>query len=137
MMSWGNSSKISKTILKTPALCYNRCIHYQRKMISLSKAFQRRKEDFRCEHCGESITGNGYTNHCPKCLYSRHVDIHPGDRAAECGGLMEPIFLEREKGEQKLTHRCIVCGYEKKNKASAEDDFEALVVLAKKIAERK
>ena len=28
------------------------------------------------------MKGNGYTNHCPKCLWSKHVDINPGDRGA-------------------------------------------------------
>jgi len=25
--------------------------------------FTRRIEDFRCEHCGRQVHGNGYTNH--------------------------------------------------------------------------
>lgn len=98
------------------------------------KIFQRKIEDFECGKCGFAVKGNGYTNHCPKCLFSRHVDVHPGDRAAECGGLMEPVFLEQADGEQKLTHRCVVCGHEKKNRVDSEDDFEALYALAKRIA---
>ena len=58
------------------------------------KRFNRRIEDFTCEHCGTEVHGNGYTNHCPNCLWSKHVDINPGDRAADCGGLMEPIAVE-------------------------------------------
>ena len=50
--------------------------------------FTRVVEDFTCGQCGAAVTGDGYTNHCPLCLWSRHVDINPGDRAAECGGLM-------------------------------------------------
>lgn len=99
------------------------------------KLFQKKTEDFVCGQCGQAVEGNGYTNHCPECLYSRHVDIHPGDRAAECGGLMEPIFLAQENGEQKLTHRCLVCGHEKKNKVSAEDDFEALLKVARRMSD--
>jgi hypothetical protein len=52
-----------------------------------SKNFQRVIEDFECEHCGHLEEGNGYTNHCTSCLWSKHVDINPGDRAAECQGL--------------------------------------------------
>ena len=52
------------------------------------KKFIKVKEDFVCEHCGAEVKGDGYTNHCPKCLWSKHVDVHPGDRAAECGGMM-------------------------------------------------
>lgn len=97
------------------------------------KTFQRCKEDFQCGQCGYFVEGNGYTNHCPKCLYSKHVDVNPGDRSAECGGLMEPVFIEPEKGGQKLTHQCVVCGHEKKNKVVPEDDFEAILKLSRKI----
>ena len=58
------------------------------------KKFQRTIEDFTCEQCNFAVKGNGYTNHCPKCLWSKHVDVNPGDRAATCGGLMEPIGAE-------------------------------------------
>lgn len=98
------------------------------------KIFQRRKEDFQCGQCGYFMIGNGYTNHCPKCLYSKHVDVNPGDRAAECGGLMEPVCIEPEKGGQKMTHRCVVCGQEKKNKVAPEDDFEVILRISRKIA---
>ena len=100
------------------------------------KVFKRYVEDFQCEHCGAPVKGNGYTNHCPECLYSKHVDVFPGDRKAECQGLMEPVKLLRENGEEKLTHRCLVCGYAKKNKVSAEDSFEALLALARRLGEK-
>lgn len=105
-------------------------------MMTSGKTFQKRKEDFRCGQCGASVRGDGYTNHCPKCLYSRHVDIHPGDRRAACGGLMEPVLLEKENGEEKLTHRCLSCGYEKKNRTAEDDDFETLLGLARRLADR-
>lgn len=105
--------------------------------MDLSKVFQKRKEDFRCEHCDFFVAGNGYTNHCPKCLYSKHVDIFPGDRKENCGGMMEPVALEKEKGEEKLTQRCVTCGFMKKNKVCPEDDFEALLGIAKKMASMK
>jgi len=57
------------------------------------KLFQKKKEDFICEKCGFVNVGDGYTNHCQKCLWSKHVDINPGDRAEKCQGLMEPINL--------------------------------------------
>ena len=44
-------------------------------------SFTRKVEDFTCEHCGREVHGNGYTNHCPHCLHSKHVDVNPGDRA--------------------------------------------------------
>lgn len=91
--------------------------------------FIRRTENFTCENCGAPVSGNGYTNHCPICLYSKHVDLSPGDRAAGCGGLMTPIRAELRRGEIILTHRCQRCGHEKTNKTSPEDDFEQILAL--------
>ena len=61
--------------------------------------FIRKTEDFICENCGAVVVGNGYTNHCPACLYSKHVDRSPGDRAADCGGLMEPVAVALKRGD--------------------------------------
>jgi hypothetical protein len=60
----------------------------------MAKKFTRRIEDFLCGNCGATVTGDGYTNHCPACLWSQHVDINPGDRAAACGALMRPSAVE-------------------------------------------
>ena len=89
-------------------------------------SFFRRIEDFICEHCGAVIAGNGYTNHCPKCLWSKHVDVNPGDRAAECGGAMQSISVERKGEEWILTHECKKCGHRKRNVMSAGDNFDAV-----------
>lgn len=96
----------------------------------MSKKFQKRVEDFVCEHCGEQVTGNGFTNHCPACLWSKHVDINPGDRAATCGGLMLPIGLLLRNGEKLIAHRCNSCGLEKLNKALPEDNEKLLLKLS-------
>ena len=93
--------------------------------------FTRTIENFTCGHCGNSVRGGGYTNHCPKCLRSKHVDVHPGDRAERCGGMMEPIRLEGSSPEYIIIHRCVKCGRERPNKAVPEDDREALVAVAK------
>ena len=47
-------------------------------------------EEFICEHCGKKVTKLEYScrNHCPFCLYSKHLDINPGDRAEKCHGLL-------------------------------------------------
>jgi len=100
-----------------------------------TKKFQRRKEDFICEQCHYSVIGNGYTNHCPKCLFSKHVDITPGDRLASCQGLMEPISVRQEGTGYILVHRCIKCGYQKRNKSSDEDNFETLLKLSRHLAQ--
>ncbi len=96
----------------------------------MSLTFQRTIESFTCGHCGREVSGNGYTNHCPACLYSRHVDIHPGDRAADCKGLMRPVQLVLEGKTRYILHECLTCGFRRRNKASAEDDSEALIALS-------
>jgi hypothetical protein len=95
--------------------------------------FIKTKEDFKCEHCGFFVEGTGYTNHCPKCLWSKHVDINPGDRAESCGGMMEPVEIEFMSGGFDIIHQCQKCGAIKKNKAEENDDAEALIVLAGEI----
>ncbi len=99
----------------------------------MSLKFQRNIEDFKCENCGNEVVGNGYTNHCPKCLYSKHVDVNPGDRASSCGGLMEPISIEKKNGEERIIHRCKKCGFEKANKIQKDDNFDLIVEISKKI----
>ncbi len=94
------------------------------------KKFTRTTENFICEHCGAEVKGNGYTNHCPQCLYSKHVDINPGDREADCGGLMEPVDFEQKNGKYIIVHRCQKCGFVRKNKVSDDDDFQAVLQLA-------
>jgi hypothetical protein len=97
------------------------------------KKFKRTNEDFTCEHCGATVAGTGYTNHCPACLWSKHVDIHPGDRAAACSALMEPIGVELKAGEYILLHRCVRCGFERKNRTSPADNFEAMLAIQKRV----
>ncbi len=94
------------------------------------KKFVRTKEDFVCSVCGLTVLGNGYTDHCPKCLFSKHVDINPGDRQAGCGGLMEPIDACQEKREWKIQYVCQKCGYKRKNKTAPEDDFTKIIKLS-------
>ena len=95
----------------------------------MNKQFQKKIEDFECENCGEKITGDGYTNHCPICLWSKHVDVNPGDRASRCGGLMEPFEIEKIGQEISITHKCIKCGYKKKNKSSEDDDYNEILEI--------
>ena len=94
------------------------------------KRFQRTIEDFTCAHCSEPIIGDGYTNHCPKCLWSKHVDIHPGDRACKCDGLMKPIGVEIVRGEHDIVHKCVTCEVVRRNQAHPNDDFSILLKIA-------
>ncbi len=96
----------------------------------MSRRFQRKIEDFVCGNCGFAVQGTGYTNHCPRCLWSRHVDLMPGDRQADCDGLMEPIAVAGTTGEYRILHRCQICSVEKWNQASPADDFDRLLLIA-------
>ena len=76
-------------------------------------------ESFKCGHCKQFIgalpSGGHHRNHCPLCLFSRHVDAErTGDRQSRCRALMEPIgAFQRPNGEHVLVHHCLGCGFER------------------------
>lgn len=94
------------------------------------KSFTKTTEDFNCAHCGAVVHGNGYTNHCPNCLWSRHVDNTPGDRLATCGGMMQPISVETEGTHYIITHKCEICGKTKRQRTSDNDNIDAIIELS-------
>ncbi len=95
-----------------------------------TKIFLKRVENFTCDVCGTFVKGNGYTDHCPKCLWSKHVDISPGDRQAKCGGLMEPVGATQKQGKWYIFYRCQKCHHERYNIASPEDNFNKIIELS-------
>lgn len=94
------------------------------------KKFTKNIENFVCAHCGASVVGNGYTNHCPKCLWSRHVDENPGDRQSNCGGMMEPISATPSKDGYIITHRCEKCGKTIRQHSSINDDTDIIIAIS-------
>jgi len=100
------------------------------------KKFTRTIEDFTCEHCGGEVIGTGYTNHCPDCLWSKHVDKNPGDRLETCAGMMEPIRGEKEGKIFLIIHKCMKCGFEKRNTLSQKDSFDIFISLSKKMFQK-
>ncbi len=96
----------------------------------MGKKFQKKKEDFACDNCGYFVKGTGHTNHCPKCLWSKHVDGFPGDRKSECKGLMRPAGITLRSGEYIITHRCERCGQEKRNKTAKNDNMDKIIKLS-------
>ena len=94
------------------------------------KGFTKTVENFNCAHCGAAVFGNGYTNHCPHCLWSRHVDNNPGDRAATCGGMMRPISVASDGDRYIITHQCEVCGKIKRQRTCDADDIDAIIALS-------
>ncbi len=92
-------------------------------------SFTRTIENFTCEHCGATVAGDGYTNHCPQCLWSKHVDVEPGDRAADCHGLMRPVSAEPDRDGYSIYHRCARCGKIRSNRSAPSDDTNLLILL--------
>lgn len=94
-------------------------------------------EEFNCKHCGRTMTpqgaGTDHRNHCSNCLCSLHVDECPGDRASDCGGVMEPVAVwTRKGGEWAIIHRCRRCGTLRSNRVAADDNPMVLMSIALK-----
>lgn len=93
------------------------------------------EESFTCRLCGRLVVsagaGSSHRNHCPNCLTSLHVDEEPGDRSADCGGVMEPIGVwVRRGGEWAVIHRCRRCGKLSSNRSAADDNPLKLMSIA-------
>lgn len=100
------------------------------------KNFQRIIEDFKCAHCCYQVKGTGYTNHCPQCFYSKHVDVNPGDRKNDCRGLMRPVAIEFKEQKYSIVSSCEKCGEIKRNKIAPDDNMDNLIKLQKEINEK-
>ncbi len=102
------------------------------------------EDAFRCRQCNMLVTmqsmlsGVKNRNHCPYCLWSRHVDLYEaGDRLSACRSPMEPIGLtvkQRQNkygigntGELMLIHHCEVCDKFSINRIAADDISDKLL----------
>ncbi len=87
-----------------------------------------------CDNCKTEFLGGGYVNHCPNCLWSKHVDNYiPGDRKSTCLGLMKPIEIVLKKRENfSIKHSCLKCDKEILNKVSKNDNMDKVITLSKK-----
>ncbi len=95
------------------------------------------EESYVCKACGMLVipdgAGSRHRNHCPHCLCSVHVDIKPGDRAALCRGVMDPVSVwVRKGGEWAIIHRCRLCGALSSNRVAADDNPMLLMSIAVK-----
>lgn len=95
------------------------------------------KDSFTCKVCGRPVVsagaGSEHRNHCPNCLSSLHLDIEPGDREADCGGIMDPVGVwVRKNGEWAIIHRCRSCGHLSSNRVAADDNPMKLMSIAMK-----
>ncbi len=99
--------------------------------------------DFRCAHChnivssAHLLSGVNNRNHCPYCLWSRHLDLYAaGDRLSACKAPMQPVALtakrsrnkyNRGRGELMLVHVCTDCSQVSINRIAADDDAQTLL----------
>lgn len=90
---------------------------------------------FTCIRCRATIDptrfGTRHRNHCPLCLWSRHLDEEPGDRRCACRSPMEPVGIEvRQDDEWAIIHRCTGCSTLRTNRIAGDDSELALLGLA-------
>lgn len=97
----------------------------------MHKNFIRNIENFTCEKCGYQVTGDGYTDHCPKCLYGKHVDANlPGDRQSSCHGMLRPTGIRIKEQKQQIQYTCETCGKVSYCKIAKEDNYEIIISLS-------
>lgn len=106
----------------------------------------RHEASFRCLNCrvilSASPLGSKHRNHCPLCLWSKHLDLStPGDRRSNCCARMQPIgiafknyrvnpFTNRGSGELMLIHKCLNCGKVSPNRIAGDDnEYRILLIL--------
>ena len=96
------------------------------------KKFNMIDEKFICDNCGYEVDKLNYTarDHCPNCLWSKHVDINPGDRLNDCQGLMKPIGIEKYKNTYKIIYKCMKCNQTHKNIMASDDNYDLIVKLS-------
>ncbi len=97
-----------------------------------SKKFQMRDEEFICENCGATVKRLNYTarDHCPYCLYSKHVDVNPGDRLSDCHGLLKPVGITKKKDKLQIVYICEKCKKSKRNIVAIDDNSEKIIELS-------
>ena len=96
------------------------------------KVFNEIDEEFTCDNCGFHVEPLGYScrDHCPNCLYSKHVDISPGDRKNKCQGALKPIGIEKFKDTYKIIYKCEKCNKEHKNILAKDDNINEIINLS-------
>jgi len=99
------------------------------------KQFTKLDEEFICENCKQKIEKLNYTtrDHCNHCLYSKHLDINPGDRQNTCKGLLKPIGIEKFKNTYKIIYKCKKCNQIHKNIMANDDNMDLIIELSKNV----
>ena len=104
------------------------------------------QKTFECQNCKNLVKtvgniGTKNRNHCPKCLYSKHVDEKtPGARKSSCKALMKPVGLtfkkshkdkygKEKQGELMIVHRCLKCEKISINRAAGDDNADEILKI--------
>ncbi len=118
---------------------------------------ERKEEKFKCCYCSRQVfysrvIGTSHRNHCPFCLWSKHVDFEKsGDRKSKCESKMMPIGLtfkqegidrygKKRQGELMIVHQCLKCKKISINRIAGDDEPEAIFKVfrdSKKISSEK
>lgn len=118
-------------------------VETQRRMIAPARSKELYVGEFRCLYCGSLVSVNPFQagvnnrNHCPYCLWSRHLDLNAaGDRLSACKQPMQPVGLTLKQvvkryaqpgaGELLLIHRCSECERLSINRLAADDSAEVI-----------
>ena len=96
------------------------------------KRFNMINEEFICENCENHVSVSDTTarDHCPFCLYYKHVDVNPGDRENTCKGLLKPIGIEKFRDSYKIIYKCSKCNELHKNIIDKDDDMDLIIKLS-------
>ena len=105
----------------------------------------RTDDGFLCKHCHAYVSSASFLsgvqnrNHCPYCLWSRHLDLYAaGDRLSACKSTMKPIGLTTKatnkkygtgRGELMLIHLCTDCESLSINRIAADDDPQTFFAI--------
>lgn len=104
------------------------------------------EQEFKCVQCHQYVScapivaGVQNRNHCPACLWSRHMDwLEAGDRLSGCRAPMQPIGLTTKRsknkyarerdGELMLIHRCTGCAKIVINRIGGDDSPAAILEI--------
>ena len=91
------------------------------------------EEEVDCENFGNHDSKLGYScrDHCPYCLYSKHVDKMPRDREEKCHGKLVPISIEtHSKKGYMIIYKCEKCGSIRKNVMAEDDNMDLIIKLS-------
>jgi DNA-directed RNA polymerase subunit RPC12/RpoP len=121
------------------------CVEHQKNSFFRKHKLYPLNYDFSCMHCHLPVSASALIsrvqnrNHCPYCLWSRHLDLfEPGDRLSACKAGMHPIGITFKRarnryapsqGELMIVHQCLECGKFSLNRSAADDDPEMILTI--------